>query len=224
VALWTGSKLWIASAAGGPAFEGCGLSNVMPASPGAIRNCRIDALGQVDAQTIGDEVPIGFCTTGVIDLIAAFLDQGWIDAKGNVLHVPKLNLPFTWQLQKADLDYLQRAKAGIGATIDLLHDRAAIHSGQLNRVCLAGQVGEFIDPRSACSLGIVPFVDPERIERHSHSPLRGAALWALSEQTRCLASRLASESILISPALEEDFEDRFIEHLYLRPMHAKGNT
>jgi uncharacterized 2Fe-2S/4Fe-4S cluster protein (DUF4445 family) len=36
IALWDGSRLWVTSAAGGPAFEGCGLSCGMPAESGAI--------------------------------------------------------------------------------------------------------------------------------------------------------------------------------------------
>jgi len=224
VALWSGSQLWIASAAGGPAFEGCGLSNVIPAGPGAIRNCRVGASGHLDAVTIDNKAPIGFCTTGMIDVVSAFLRRGWIDERGNIVHSPNLNLPFPWHLQKPDLDYLQRAKAGIGATIDLLLDRAKIPPSALRRVCLAGQVGEFINPESARALGIVPFVALEHVESLSHAPLRGAALWALSDTIRSRACRMASRSILISPALEDQFEDRFIEHLYLRPMHQPGNS
>lgn len=220
VALWTGSALWIASAAGGPAFEGCGLAHVVPAGPGAIRNCRIDPSGRVHPTTIGNARPSGFCTTGVIDLVASFLRNGWIDPKGEVLRHPNLDLPFHWRLEKPDLDHLQRAKAGIGATIDLLLDRASLRPGQLARICLAGQVGESIDSRSARELGVVPFVDPDRIEGVPHAPLIGAARWTTSAEVRAEASRLASEAILVSPALEEDFEERFIEHLYLRPMHS----
>ncbi len=220
VALWTGSTLWVASAAGGPAFEGCGLSHLLPATPGAIRNCMIDSSGHVDATTIGDAPPIGFCTTGVIDLVAACLEHGWIDARGNVIHRPELDLPFKWHLEKTDLDYLQRAKAGIGATIELLMDRASLRAERLTRVLLAGQIGEFASPESVRRLGLVPFVAPELIEGSPHLPLHGAALWAVSHDVRFESSRLASGARLVSPALENDFEDRFVEHLHLRPMEA----
>jgi uncharacterized 2Fe-2S/4Fe-4S cluster protein (DUF4445 family) len=36
IALWDGRQLWVTSAAGGPAFEGWGISCGMPAEPGAI--------------------------------------------------------------------------------------------------------------------------------------------------------------------------------------------
>ena len=36
MALWDGTTLWVTSAAGGPAFEGCGIKCGMPAEPGAI--------------------------------------------------------------------------------------------------------------------------------------------------------------------------------------------
>ena len=36
MALWDGQTLWVTSAAGGPAFESCGIQCGMPAEPGAI--------------------------------------------------------------------------------------------------------------------------------------------------------------------------------------------
>src|SRR5208337_1231786 len=36
IALWDGRSLWVTSAAGGPAFEGCGIGCGTPAEPGAI--------------------------------------------------------------------------------------------------------------------------------------------------------------------------------------------
>ena len=36
IALWDGRSLWVTSAAGGPAFEGCGIGCGCPAEPGAI--------------------------------------------------------------------------------------------------------------------------------------------------------------------------------------------
>ena len=36
MALWDGQTLWVTSAAGGPAFESCGMQCGMPAEPGAI--------------------------------------------------------------------------------------------------------------------------------------------------------------------------------------------
>lgn len=40
IALWDGKTLWVTSAAGGPAFEGCGISCGMPAEAGAIYQVR----------------------------------------------------------------------------------------------------------------------------------------------------------------------------------------
>ena len=40
IALWDGEVLWVTSAAGGPAFEGCGISCGMPAESGAIHQVR----------------------------------------------------------------------------------------------------------------------------------------------------------------------------------------
>jgi uncharacterized 2Fe-2S/4Fe-4S cluster protein (DUF4445 family) len=45
LALWDGESLWVTSAAGGPAFEGCGIGCGTPAEPGAIYRVRISGPG-----------------------------------------------------------------------------------------------------------------------------------------------------------------------------------
>jgi uncharacterized 2Fe-2S/4Fe-4S cluster protein (DUF4445 family) len=154
------------------------------------------------------------------DLIASCLEHGWIDPTGNILHKPELDLPFDWQLKKIEFDQLQRAKAGIAATIDLLMARASVHPDELPHIVLVGKAGEFMSAESACRLGIVPDIEPNRIESHPHLALRGAGIWASSQEAQSTAAELANQAILFSPPLEDDFEDRFIEHLYLRPISS----
>ena len=106
ISLWDGETLWVTSAAGGPAFEGCGISCGSPAEPGAIyRVCvsgqagpelaQRDGSGCVPAvfksnaagldlefRTIDDDNPLGLCGSGIIDLIACLLESGVITRMG----------------------------------------------------------------------------------------------------------------------------------------------
>ena len=77
MALWDGGTLWVTSAAGGPAFESCGMQCGMPAEPGAIyRVDRQEGSGEMDFQVIGGGEAKGLCGSGLVDLIALLCARG----------------------------------------------------------------------------------------------------------------------------------------------------
>ncbi len=84
MALWDGQTLWVTSAAGGPAFEGCGIQCGMPAEPGAIYRVRTDHRTPTDLhfQVIGGGEAKGFCGSGLVDLIACLRDSGDLTPTG----------------------------------------------------------------------------------------------------------------------------------------------
>jgi uncharacterized 2Fe-2S/4Fe-4S cluster protein (DUF4445 family) len=106
ISLWDGESLWVTSAAGGPAFEGCGIGCGTPAEPGAIY--RVCVSGQpgpgpeeradsgcvpavfrsntpgldLEFRTIDNENPMGLCGSGIVDLIACLLQSGLLTSIG----------------------------------------------------------------------------------------------------------------------------------------------
>ena len=72
MALWDGNTIWVTSAAGGPAFEGSGISCGMPAEKGAIY--RLD-LQKKEYSVIGQSKPEGICGSALVDLIADLIDM-----------------------------------------------------------------------------------------------------------------------------------------------------
>ncbi len=85
IALWDGSTLWVTSAAGGPAFEGSGLSCGMPAAPGAIYQIEQNELSQdFTFQVLAGADPKGLCGSGLVDLIACLLRTGTLNRKGKL--------------------------------------------------------------------------------------------------------------------------------------------
>ncbi len=118
LALWDGTTLWVTSAAGGPAFEGCGIQCGMPAEPGAIY--RIDPQQEATGlrfQVIGDGLARGLCGSGLVDLIAFLRRTGDLTSTGkltipypeNVFIVQRENPAI--RLTNGDVDIFQRAKA-----------------------------------------------------------------------------------------------------------------
>lgn len=80
-------RLWAASAAAGPAFEGAGLRCGMGASSGAIDAVSVapDGLG-LRVGTIHDAPPLGLCGSGLLDALAVLLDTGVVDSTGRLLN------------------------------------------------------------------------------------------------------------------------------------------
>lgn len=69
MALLHEGRLLCCSTAAGPAFEGAGLSQGMPASAGAIRAVHTEG-GQVHYETVQDMPAIGICGSGILERCA----------------------------------------------------------------------------------------------------------------------------------------------------------
>ena len=79
-----GPKGLIACAtAAGPAFEGATIACGMPAMPGAVDQASFDGHG-ISVSVI-DEHMTGICGSGLVALVASFLDAGLIDETGRIL-------------------------------------------------------------------------------------------------------------------------------------------
>lgn len=73
------------SCAAGPALEGMNISCGTIAVEGAIETVSMD--GSVEFETIGGADPIGICGSGIIDAVAALLNNQVVDRSGRILPV-----------------------------------------------------------------------------------------------------------------------------------------
>ena len=125
MALWDGGRLWITSAAGGPAFETSQVQCGMPAEPGAIyRVDRQENSAELRYHVIGEGEAKGLCGSGLIDLIACLRHTGDLTRTGrfaapNGCFVLQETSP-ALRLTHMDVDMFQRAKAAIGVGIKTL--------------------------------------------------------------------------------------------------------
>lgn len=228
IALWDGQRLWVTSAAGGPAFDGCGIRCGMPAEPGAIYR-----IGQNSARSgyrykvLGDSSPKGLCGSGVIDAIALLRATGRLAVSGKfnaccrqedlciAQGVPEITIA------KEDVDVFQRAKAAIGAGIVSLLDEAGISFEDLRRVFVCGAFGRHIHIENAKVLGLLPDIPASRFEIFANAALVGSERLLLSENGQKELSPIRLRSHLIGLVESDSFETHFINHLYLQPMQQK---
>jgi len=225
IALWDGSRLWATSAAGGPAFEGCGIRCGMPAEPGAI--CRIEPKETepgFSLEVIGGGEARGLCGSALVDLIAYLLMDGTLNRIGRFTRtIPAEGLllssgKVTVAVAKSDIDLFQRAKAAIGAGIVALLHRSGMRMNELQRVCVCGAFGRFLNVRHAQAIGLLPDLPPESVSLCGNTALAGCEQLLLSPERPALLAALKESTCMLNMAQDPEYERLFVENLHLRPL------
>lgn len=225
IALWDGRELWVTSAAGGPAFEGCGISCGMPAEPGAVWRVEPKAGGAgYSLEVIGGGPPKGICGSALVDAVACLVEDGSLShigsftrdmqAEGAVISRGRVKLSVT----KRDIDMFQRAKAAIGAGVEALLGRSGLHARELRRVCVCGAFGRFLHVGHAQRTGLLPVVPPSAVELLGNTALAGCERLLFSPDRAALLSSLRGRIRMLNMARVPEFDGLFTENLYLRPM------
>ncbi len=241
LALWDGESLWVTSAAGGPAFEGCGIGCGTPAEPGAIYRVRVAEPGantrgnpghaistsnvpglDLELETIDAELPRGLCGSGIVDLIACLVESGKLTSigrfsaevpKGGIVLFDRDRQPLL--LTKRDVDIFQRAKAAIFAATRVLLSKASMSPKELRRVCLGGAFGHFLNRHSAAAVGLVPDLSDYAVELCGNTALRGCEELLMSPGSAEIIEGLRDKAKLVNLAQCAEFDDFFLEGLYL---------
>jgi uncharacterized 2Fe-2S/4Fe-4S cluster protein (DUF4445 family) len=219
IALWDGSQLLVTSTAGGPAFEGMGITCGMAAEAGAIYQV-ITKEGGLDYRVLGNDKAKGICGSGLIDLTALLLEQNVIDPLGRFHNTPEgcQRLPGTpFWISKADLDQLQRAKAAIGAGCRTLLQRAGVSPDRLQKLLVGGAFGRYLNPQHAMNLGLLPTTPAERVQLLGNTALAGCLDLLLTDGARQILADVRNRLELLNLSTLPEFEDLFMENLYLRP-------
>jgi len=220
-------RLYVASTAAGPAFEGANISCGMRALPGAIYQV-IYQNSSLNCRTINEESPRGLCGTGLLSAVAALLKAGVITGQGKIRPAAELRpdlaarrtegpgggfwLSDTVLLTQRDVRQLQLAKAAMSAGIRLILQTAGVAMSEVDEVILAGAFGASIVVEEAMAIGLMP---PElrgaRFTLAVDAVLSGAAKCAVSgelwQQSKEIA--VAAEHVELSGAA--DFTSAFIK-------------
>ncbi|GAB1393504.1 hypothetical protein MASR1M60_16670 [Rhodocyclaceae bacterium] len=234
MALWDGRRLHVTAVPGGPAFEGVGLRNGMAAEAGAIsRVCRAcqgsaplrrPTSADFSFETIAGAPPRGFCGSGLVDAVAALLASGHLKPSGRFAVAPG---PDGFLLDPAcprsalfsqDIDTFQRAKAATAAAMAVLLDRAGLRWDDIQRLCVCGAFGHWLDIGHAQAVGLLPALDPGRIELFADASLAGAEIGLLQPAGEAQFETLAGCIEALNLAQVSDYDDRYIDQLRLRPL------
>lgn len=227
IALWTGEALHVTSAAGGPAFEGCGITCGIPVGPGAAYHVDFPG-GPPRLHTVRGQPARGVCGSGMVDLLNGLRANGTLQETGVFsARVPGVEFSFTdgdtaLSLTKRDVDMFQRAKAAVATGIQALFQQSGLTPESLDRIFIGGTFGQYLDIGNAQQLGLIPSVPAMRVELCGNTALAGGIC--------CLRSAAATEHLqavrrtahCFNLARWPDFNTDFMKHLYLRPFEANA--
>ena len=236
--LGNSERLLTCSAAAGPALEGARITHGMIARAGAIEGVTFED-GELHYRVIGNVNAEGICGSGLVDLVAVLLKCGIIDENG-LIHPSRqkstrgLNERVITRsgvrsflvasaeesstgkpiyLTQQDVREFQLAKGAIAAGIRTLMDELGIQVQDINRVYLAGALGNYIDIHSALRTGLIPGVNPEIVKSLGNAASTGASLVLLIRDYWHTAAELSRSIEHIELSWRFDFNQYFIEHM-----------
>lgn len=192
LALWHQGRLYVASTAAGPAFEGAGISCGCASIPGAIDQVEVDN-GRVICHTIDGGKAVGVCGSGLVDAVAAMLDTGVLDETGLMDEQPFF-LRDGIVLTQSDIRAVQLAKAAIHAGIISLLSAAQCPVEQVATLYLAGGFGSRLNLQSAVRIGLLPGELADCVRVIGNAALDGAAMLLLDTRLREKLAQMAERS------------------------------
>ncbi len=212
------------STAAGPALEGAKISCGMRGADGAIEHVQVEN-GQLRCQVIGGGRAVGICGSGLIDAIASLLEVGALNESGKLegngqqdgqpvyyLTQPDAEGPGV-SLSQRDIREVQLAKGAIAAGIHLLAERLGVKLEDVERVYLAGAFGTYLNPESACRIGLIPGELRGRLQAVGNAAGEGAKQVVRQRDALERSKKLAAETEFLELASLPQFQDAFVDEL-----------
>ena len=233
-ALLCGNKIYTASAAAGPAFEGGKISCGTGAVDGAVCGVKIARSDKYDKKsatnafvhdsgeytteviTIGGKPPTGLCGTGITELTAELLAGGIIDETGlmrseyfeNGFPVTK-NIRFT----QNDVREVQLAKGAVRASCDTLLKHTGLSWDDLENIYLAGGFSYYMDMEKGARIGLFPKSCIGRIKTVGNTSLGGALTFASDKNAETHIKAIIDRAQTIELAGTTEFNELFIQEM-----------
>ncbi len=222
-------QLRAATTAAGPALEGASIACGMRAETGAIEQVTLDD-GALNIRVIGEGEPRGICGSGLLDLVAALLDAGLVDASGRMLDTVghPLRMRMTERdgsrafivdeaagivLTQQDVRQVQLAIGAIRAGVELLLASAQLDPSAIVSVVIAGGFGFHVRSASLVRLGLLPPVWLDRVTFAGNTALAGARMLLVNGAVRDHAGELVQRVQTLDLAAHPEFQQRFLASL-----------
>lgn len=228
------------STAAGPAFEGAKISCGMRGAKGAIDHVKWED-GALKYSVIGGGKPIGICGSGLMDIVTFLLEGGIMDEMGRIMDEDEMETEIAKAcsfrivtvdgrmkaflladeehsgngqmvyLSQKDIREVQLAKSAMAAGVTLMADTLGVEIGDIRKVMIAGAFGNYMEPHSACGIGMIPKELEDRIVPVGNAAGEGAKIAALNEQEYRRCQQISTGCEFLELATHPDFQDTFVD-------------
>ena len=232
-----GNKDWMmcCSASAGPSFEGSGISCGMRAAKGAIEKVGITSTFDVICKTIGDALASGICGSGLLDCLANLVRSGVIDRTGNfqkginterlrktdngyefvLVSKDKTSTKRDVVITQADIQNVIRSKAAIYSGISTLVESMGMGMNDIEQLYLAGGFGNYLDIRSAITIGMLPDVPVTKVQFVGNSSVIGAKMCLFSKDAYEIAGQIASRMTYFDLMSNNKYMEEYVSANFL---------
>lgn len=205
------------AAAAGPALEGANICFGMRSQAGAIDHVWQEG-DRFACSVIGGGKAVGICGSGLVDAVAAALNGDLLNARGRVQNEQRrIILTDEICLTQEDIRQVQLAKGAIAAGIAQMAAQLGICMEQIDRVCLAGAFGSYLDPRSACRIGLLPQGLLPKIEICGNAAGSGAKLLLQDQSMLAKLPQLVDTVEFLELAASTGFQRCFADSMRFTP-------
>ena len=204
------------STAAGPALEGANIQFGMRGTAGAIDHVWLEN-GDIRCSVIGGGKARGICGSGLIDAIALGLEMGLLNKRGRIQNEAHLfHLTGEIYLTQDDIRQVQLAKGAVYAGIFLMAKQLGMEVRDIRKVQLAGAFGNYLNPQSACRIGLLPEELLEKIEPVGNAAGSGAKMLACDRKLLALTEELTEKIEFLELASLTEFSRTFAKAMNFR--------
>ena len=233
-----GNRDWLVACAGaaGPALEGGILTCGMRAQPGAIERVEISPEDfSVKYQVIGGGRPKGLCGSAIIDLLSAMFMAGIVDPTGKLVkdrvpgRVREINGEMAYVLvdsdetetgtpvyiTQSDIKNLIRSKGAMYTILNVVIQSVGVTFDDIENFYVAGAFGNYIDPKKAISIGMLPDIPVEKFKALGNSAGKGAVQALLDVNSRQEVEHIMDKLTYLEMNVRGDFMNQLTAALFL---------
>ena len=207
-----GEKIWAASTAAGPCFEGANIECGTGGVSGAV-NAVYEENGKLKLKVLGGGVASGICGAGLVDAVAYMLDKGIIDETGSFVNDEKFYLTENIYVSQKDIRAFQLAKSAICSGMRVLAKKAGLSPQRTEKLFIAGGLGFYFNRKNAVKTGLIPSEYADKTEVVGNSAFAGAKMCLVSRSAYRAAQDLAKKICYVELSDEESFSDEFMRNM-----------
>ncbi|HCT90010.1 MAG TPA: ferredoxin, partial [Lachnospiraceae bacterium] len=216
-----------------PAFEGAKIECGMRGALGAVDHIHMEG-DRVVYSTIGGAEAVGICGSGLMDVVAMLLDEGFLEDTGRLMDPDELEnehalankdriikvggknafaITDKVYISQKDIGEVQQAKAAIAAGVILLCGKMGIPVSGIEEVMIAGAFGNYMRAESACRIGLIPQELADKIHMIGNAAGEGAKIAVLNEAEYDRCDGLIRQVEFLELAADPDFNDTYLDEL-----------